>query len=53
MGGFTFDEEQGEYEILDSVERFDISTQDWEFRASMVLPRADFGAGYVSPRHEL
>lgn len=45
MGGFTFDEDQGEYEILDSVERFDISTQQWDYRANMVIPRADFGAG--------
>ena len=44
IGGYTFDDEQSDFQILKSVERFDISTQQWDFRASMVNPRADFGA---------
>ncbi len=43
IGGFT--ENNWEYSILSSVERFDMDTQQWEIMASMVNPRADFGAG--------
>lgn len=43
MGGFT--ENNGEFEILQSVEYFDMETETWEFKADMVIPRADFGAG--------
>lgn len=43
IGGFT--EVDFEYTILSSVERFDMETEQWEDRADMVNPRADFGAG--------
>lgn len=43
MGGFT--EDNGNFSILQSVERFDISSGEWDFRADMVIPRADFGVG--------
>ncbi|CAM9832077.1 unnamed protein product [Sphacelaria rigidula] len=43
MGGFT--EENWEYSVLNSVERFDIASETWEERAPMVFPRADFGVG--------
>lgn len=43
MGGFT--EDNGEFDILQSVEYFDMETETWEFKADMVIPRADFGAG--------
>lgn len=45
MGGFT--DEDSEYILLQSVERFDLSTETWEYKADMVNPRADFGVGYV------
>ncbi|CBJ27796.1 conserved unknown protein [Ectocarpus siliculosus] len=48
IGGFT--EENWEYTILSSVERFDMETEQWESKASMVIPRADFGAGLVNGR---
>ncbi|CAM9256994.1 unnamed protein product, partial [Ascophyllum nodosum] len=50
IGGYTFDDEQSDFQILKSVERFDISTQQWDFRASMVNPRADFGASLLNGR---
>lgn len=43
MGGFTNNE--GDFAILDSVERFDAETETWEPRMSMVFPRADFALG--------
>lgn len=43
IGGFT--EADFEYTILRSVERFDFETEQWEDKADMVNPRADFGAG--------
>lgn len=43
IGGFT--ETEFDFSILKSVERFDIETEEWETKAAMVNPRADFGAG--------
>lgn len=43
MGGFT--EIDGNFTILSSVEKFDMSTEEWEARADMVQPRADFAVG--------
>lgn len=43
IGGFT--ETDYNFTILTSVERFDMETEQWEIKADMVNPRADFGAG--------
>lgn len=43
MGGFTNVDD--DFEILQSVERFDASTETWEYKADMVMPRADFALG--------
>lgn len=43
MGGFT--EDNWDFSILDTVEHFDISTEKWQYKAPMIIPRADFGAG--------
>ncbi|CAM9245234.1 unnamed protein product [Hapterophycus canaliculatus] len=51
IGGFT--ENDWDYTILSSVEMFDIATEKWVAevsKASMVNPRADFGAGLVNGR---
>eukprot|EP00903_Cladosiphon_okamuranus_P009594 g9133.t1 len=48
IGGFT--ESDWNFTILDSVERFDMETQEWATMASMVNPRADFGVGLVNGR---
>ncbi|CAM9671181.1 unnamed protein product [Pylaiella littoralis] len=48
IGGFT--ELDGNFTILSSVERFDIDTEQWESKAAMINPRADFGAGLLNGR---
>eukprot|EP00904_Undaria_pinnatifida_P009997 jgi/Undpi1/6127/HiC_scaffold_20.g08612.m1 len=48
IGGFT--ETDYNFTILTSVERFDMETEQWEIKADMVNPRADFGAGLVNGR---
>jgi N-acetylneuraminic acid mutarotase len=47
LGGSRFNEGQGSWETLATVEAYDPSTNSWTTRAPMPIPRVEFGVGVV------